>query len=160
MYRWNLGCMCPRCSLDAWWERFQDNIVFLGSQQPHLLSCCNSAFPLPKVECGVTLVALGGESSQDQFQFSYSVLHKTLVFVAAVSLILFKCIFLKEIECDNLIEKFYILNVVKAQRWQCSDVGSGENLSKQSPGSIDVKCLHIWLVTSKYLDWHYKTGLV
>lgn len=77
-------------------------------------------------------MALGGESSQDQF--SYSVLHKTLVFVAAISLILFKCIFFKEIECDNLIEKFYFLNVVKAQRWQCSDVGSGENLSKQSPG--------------------------
>lgn len=84
------------------------------------------------MECGVTLVALGGESSQDQF--SYSVLHKTLVFVAAVSLILFKCIFFKENECDNLIEKFYLLNVLIAQRWQCSDVGSGENLSKQSSG--------------------------
>lgn len=77
-------------------------------------------------------MALGGESSQDQF--SYSVLHKTLVFVAAVSLILFKCIFFKENECDNLIEKFYLLNVLIAQRWQSSDVGSGENLSKQSSG--------------------------
>lgn len=78
---------------------------------------------MPRVECGVILVALGCEISQDQF--SCPVLHKTLVFVAAVSLTLFKCIFFKEIECDNLIEKFYLLNVVIAQRGQCSDVGSG-----------------------------------